>query len=150
MKTAVEGLQTTAAKPADIAAAIAPVSERIAALEKNVEQVVQGDTARKESAEQVVLAIELQNLKRALDSGQNFATELAAVQKVAGNRVDLTALTKLQDSGVPSLAELTKAIPLRRRQSHRCRCCTRKRRRRRPAVGRSEIGDPGTPHRSEA
>ena len=31
----------------------------------------------------------LQNLKRALDSGQNFATELAAVQKVAGNRVDL-------------------------------------------------------------
>ena len=108
MKTAVEGLQTTAAKPADIAAAIAPVSERIAALEKNVEQVVQGDAARKESAEQVVLAIELQNLKRALDSGHNFATELAAVQKVAGNRVDLTALTKLQDSGVPSLAELTK------------------------------------------
>jgi hypothetical protein len=108
MKTAVEGLQTTAAKPADIAAAIAAVSDRIAALEKNVEQVVQGDAARKESAEQVVLAIELQNLKRALDSGHNFATELAAVQKVAGNRVDLTALTTLQDSGVPSLAELTR------------------------------------------
>ena len=107
LKTAVEGLNTTAAKPADIAAAIAPVSERIASLEKNVQEVKQGDAARQESAEQVVLAIELQNLKRALDSGQQYATELAAVKKVAGNRVDLAALTKLQDDGVPSLAELT-------------------------------------------
>jgi hypothetical protein len=107
LKTAVEGLNTTAAKPADIAAAIAPVSERIASLEKNVQEVKQGDAARKESAEQVVLAIELQNLKRALDSGQQYATELATVKKVAGNRVDLAALTKLQDDGVPSLAELT-------------------------------------------
>lgn len=107
LKIAVEAVKTTAAKPADIAAAIAPISERIAALEKSVQGVMQGDAARKESAEQVVLAIELQNLKRALDSGQSYAAELAAVKKVAGNRVDLAALTKLQDNGVPSLAELT-------------------------------------------
>lgn len=108
LKTAFEGLKTAAAKPADIAAAVQPLSDRTAALEKSVQGVVQGDAARKESAERVVLALELQNLRRALDSGQNFSAQLAEVKKVAGNQVDLSALEKLQDTGVPSLADLTK------------------------------------------
>lgn len=108
LKTAFEGLKTSAAKPADIAAAVQPLSDRTAALEKSVQGVVQGDAARKESAERVVLALELQNLRRALDSGQNFSAQLAEVKKVAGNQVDLSALEKLQDTGVPSLADLTK------------------------------------------
>jgi hypothetical protein len=108
LKTDFESLRTAAAKPADIAAAVAPVAERTATLEKSVQEVIRGDGARKESAERVVLALELQNLKRALDSGQKYAAELDEVKKVAGNRLDLTALTKLQDEGVPSLADLTK------------------------------------------
>ena len=111
LKSAFEGLKTTAAKPADIAAAVAPVAERTAALEKSVQQVVQGESARKENAEHVVLALELQNLKRALDSGQKYAAELDEVKKVAGGRLDLTALTRMQDEGVPSLADLTKEFP---------------------------------------
>ncbi len=110
LKTTFEGFKASAAKPADIAAAIAPVAERTAALEKSVQQVMQGDSARKESAAHVVLALELQNLKRALDSGQKYAAELDEVKKVAGNHLDLSALTKLQDEGVPSLADLTKAF----------------------------------------
>jgi hypothetical protein len=55
-----------------------------------------------------VLALELQNLRRVLDSGQAFSTQLAEVKKVAGTRVDLAALTRLQDTGVPTLADLTK------------------------------------------
>ncbi len=108
LKTAFEGLKTAAAKPADIAAAVQPLSDRTAAIEKSVQDVVQGDAARKESAERVVLALELQNLRRALDSGQNFSAQLADVKKIAGNHIDLSALEKLQDTGVPSLADLTK------------------------------------------
>jgi hypothetical protein len=106
LNTALEGLKTSAAKPADITAALAPVSDRIAALETSVQGLVQGDAKRKESAQHVVLAIELQNLKRALDSGQQYTTELAQIKNLAGDNVDLSALSKLQDSGVPSLADL--------------------------------------------
>jgi hypothetical protein len=108
LKTDFESLRAAAAKPADVAAAVAPIAERTATLEKSVQEVMQGDSARKESAERVVLALELQNLKRALDNGQKYAAELDEVKKVAGNRLDLTALTRLQDEGAPSLADLTK------------------------------------------
>ncbi|SFV38095.1 COG4223 family protein [Hyphomicrobium facile] len=108
LKTAFEGLKTAAAKPADIVAAVQPLSDRTAALEKSVQDVVQGDAVRKQSAERVVLALELQNLRRALDSGQNFASQLADVKKVAGNTIDLSALEALKETGVPSLAELNK------------------------------------------
>jgi hypothetical protein len=108
LKTDFESLRAATAKPADVAAAVAPIAERTATLEKSVQEVMQGDSARKESAERVVLALELQNLKRALDNGQKYAAELDEVKKVAGNRLVLTALTRLQDEGAPSLADLTK------------------------------------------
>ncbi len=108
LKAALEAVKTAAAKPADITAAIQPLSDRAAALEKSVQDVVQAEAARKESAGRVVLALELQNLRRALDGGHSFSTQLAGVKKIAGNSVDLSALDKLKDAGVPSLAELTK------------------------------------------
>ncbi|MGO4682466.1 COG4223 family protein [Hyphomicrobium sp. 2TAF46] len=108
LKNSFEGLKTAAAKPADITAAVQPLTDRTAALEKSVQGVVQGDAARQESAQRVVLALELQNLRRALDSGENFSSQLADVKKVAGNTVDLSALESLKETGVPSLADLTK------------------------------------------
>ncbi|MET0407867.1 MAG: hypothetical protein ABW006_05825 [Hyphomicrobium sp.] len=108
LKTSLDGLKTSAAKPGDITAAIKPLEDRTASIEKSVQDVVQGDAARKESAQRVVLALELQNLRRTLDSGQSFASQLASVKKVAGNQLDLSAIEKLQDAGVPTVAELTK------------------------------------------
>ncbi|MFA5957587.1 hypothetical protein [Hyphomicrobium sp.] len=108
LKTEFDSLKMAAAKPADITAAVQPLEDRTAAIEKSVQDVVQGDTARKESAQRVVLALELQNLRRALDSGQDFSSQLADVKKVAGTQFDVSPLEKLQDTGVPTLAELTK------------------------------------------
>jgi hypothetical protein len=107
LSTAIDNLKTASAKRADISAAIAPISDRITAVEKSIADVVKSDEERKTDAAGVVLALELQNLKRAIDSGQNFSAELDEVKRVAGNRVDLSALTRLQDTGVPPLAELT-------------------------------------------
>jgi hypothetical protein len=108
LKTAVDTLKTEAAKPAEIAAAVAPIAERTSALEKSVQQVVQSESARQKTAEQVVLALELQSLKRAVDSGQSYAAQLAEVKKVASNNIDLTSLSDLEDTGVPTLADLKK------------------------------------------
>jgi chromosome segregation ATPase len=108
LKSALDALKTEVAKPAEIAAAVAPIADKTASLEKSVAQVVQTESERQKTAEQVVLALELQNLKRALDSGQKYSTQLAEVKKLAAGTVDLASLTKLQDTGVPTLTELKK------------------------------------------
>lgn len=110
LRGTVEHLKQDTAKPADVSAAVAPVAEKISSLEAGVERVMQAESDRRLSAERVVLALQLQNLKRALDRGQGFAAELAAVKKAAGPAFDFTALEKLQDTGVPSVAELTAAF----------------------------------------
>ena len=108
--TDIEALKSAAAKPADIAAAVAPLSNRIATAEKTLQDIEKAEAARKARAENVVLSLELQNLKRALEGGQPYGGELAEVQKTAGSKLDLSALAKLQNSGVPSRAELLRAF----------------------------------------
>jgi hypothetical protein len=106
LRSAIDTVKTEAAKPAEITAAVAPIAERIAALEKNVQNVIQSESARQQTAEKVVLALELQSLKRALDSGQGFSAQLAEVKKLSGNSIDLAPLTNLEQSGVPTLTDL--------------------------------------------
>jgi len=109
LKTDLQNLAASSLKAADITAAVGPIDAHVAALDKNVQDIVAADRARKESSERVVLALELQNLRRALDSGQSFANELAEVRKIPGSSaLDLSALVRLQDTGVPSLADLTR------------------------------------------
>jgi hypothetical protein len=94
------------ARGADVAAAVAPVAERITRIESNIEGVVRNEQDRKVDAERIVVSLELANLKRAVDGGKGYAEELAAVKKAAGDRIDLAVLDKHQGTGLPSLAEL--------------------------------------------
>lgn len=107
-KASINSLKSEAAKPADISAAVSPVSEKIASLEKSIDTVVKAEGDRRSSAEQILLSLELQNLKRVIERGQKYAVELEDVQKIAGGKVDLSALEKFKDQGVPAPAELTK------------------------------------------
>jgi len=52
------------------------------------------------------LSLELGNLKRAIDRGQGYASELAEARKLSGGKVDLAPLERFEDKGVPTLAEL--------------------------------------------
>jgi hypothetical protein len=45
-------------------------------------------------------------LKRALDRGEGYAAELAEVKKASQGRINLAALDKYRDTGVPKLADL--------------------------------------------
>jgi hypothetical protein len=97
-----------AAKPADVSAAVAPVASKLSQLEGSVESVVKSEQIRKANAERIVLSLELGNLKRVLDRGAPFATELAEVKKAAGGKIDVAALERYKDKGVATLADLTR------------------------------------------
>lgn len=99
-----------AAKPADVSAAVAPVTQRIAKLETNVDGVLKAEADRKSNAERIVLSLELGNLKRTLERGLPFAKELAEVSKVAGSRVNIAPLAKYQATGVPTLGDLAQSF----------------------------------------
>jgi hypothetical protein len=94
------------AKPADVAAAVAPVNAKLGALEERVQGVVKSEDERKTNAERIVLALELANLKRVIDRGQPYAAELADVKKAAAGRIELAALERNKTEGVASLADL--------------------------------------------
>ena len=108
IKAALESVKGNTAKPADVASAIAPISQKLAGLEQNVQTVVKAEADRRSNAERIVLSLELQNLKRVLDRGQKYDTELAEVRKVAAGKIDLTALDKFKEQGVATLPDLTR------------------------------------------
>jgi hypothetical protein len=112
LRGSVDSQLKSAAKPADVSAAVAPVAGKLAELEKNVASVVKSEDSRRQNAERIVLSLELSNLKRALDrgQGQGYAAELAEVQKVAGGQLDLGVLERFKDTGVPTLPELKAAF----------------------------------------
>lgn len=113
LRTAVDGFKSDldtrfkgVARPADVATAIAPVTTKLTALETSVATVVRSEADRNATAGNVLLSIELNSLKRALDRGGNFAPELAAVKRASGGKLNLAVLEAAQSTGVPSLAQL--------------------------------------------
>jgi hypothetical protein len=106
----VTGQFKSTARPADVAMAVAPLADRVQKLESSVQSVVRAEDDRKSNAERIVLSLELGNLKRAMERGQKFAAEFAEVRKVAGSRIDLAALERFQNEGVPTTAELARSF----------------------------------------
>ncbi len=106
LKADVTNQLKSVARPQDVSSALAPLNSKLAAVEQNLAGVVKGEDDRKANAERIVLSLELANLKRALDRGGSFATELAAVQKVGGGKLDLKALEAVKDAGVPTTTML--------------------------------------------
>lgn len=94
------------AKPEDIAQAVAPVSVKIATLEKSISSVVTAEENRKANAERIVLSLELANMKRVIDRGLGYAEELAQVKKTSGGKVNLSALEPYKTDGVRTLVAL--------------------------------------------
>ena len=95
-------------KPADVVAAIEPVTSKVDGLAKDLAGVVRSEQDRNATAGNILLSIELANLKRALDRGGNYSAELAAVKKAGGSKLNLAVLESAQSSGIPSQAALTK------------------------------------------
>ena len=108
LKASLETLKSSVAKPSDVTSAVTPVTEKLVTLEANLQNVLNAEEDRRSNAERIVLSLELQNLKRALDRGQKYGPELAEVQKVSNGKLDLAVLEKFKDQGVPTLPDLAR------------------------------------------
>lgn len=106
LKADVENKLKATAKSADVSAAVAPVTTKLDAVEKKLDGVVRSEEDRKVNAERIVVSLELANLKRVLDRGQPYATELAEVGKAAAGKVDLAPLERYKNDGVPTITDL--------------------------------------------
>jgi uncharacterized protein YoxC len=87
---------------------LAPVLAKLGAFEQDLQAFLKTEGDRVTNARQVLLALEIANLKRAMDRGDSYARELLEVRKVAGDSVDLTALERYSRNGVATLAALGK------------------------------------------
>ena len=94
------------ARAADVSTAISPLTSKLSALEQNVQGVVRNEDDRRQNVERIVTALELGNLKRTIERGVGFSSELAEVRRVAGPKIDLSVLERYRERGVPSLGEL--------------------------------------------
>jgi hypothetical protein len=104
---AVKGSIEEQLKGAARAADIAPVTARVAALERDLHGVLKTEGARTAGAQQVLLALEIASLKRAVDRGDSYVRELDAVRRTASGSIDLAPLERDSRSGVPTLGVLT-------------------------------------------
>jgi hypothetical protein len=85
---------------------LAPLAGRVAALDKELQAFLKTEADRTANTSRVVLSLELSNLKRAIERGDSFATELAAAKKVAGDWLNLTLFDRYAKEGLPPLPEL--------------------------------------------
>jgi hypothetical protein len=103
LKGAVDERLKDAAKAGDLATVLA----RLAAFERDLGGVQKTEGERVANAQQVLLALELANLKRTLDRGDSYTRELDAVRAAAAGSVDLAALDRSSRAGVAALGTLT-------------------------------------------
>jgi hypothetical protein len=90
---------------------VAPILARLAAMDKDLKVLLGGEVDRAASATRLIVGLELSNLKRAIDRGDAYATELVRLRKTAGNTLDVTALERHMRDGAPSLQDLAAAFP---------------------------------------
>lgn len=97
---------------------IASVRERLATLEESISTLRASlDEVRAQSQENVAaarasaLAVALNNLQRAVDSGAAYAAELEAVRDLSAEPLEADTLTAAAEDGVPTLRQLRQDFP---------------------------------------
>ncbi|MGA7325389.1 MAG: hypothetical protein WBX25_13100 [Rhodomicrobium sp.] len=104
-----QGGQGSGAKGAiqgEVASQLAPISEKLASLEREVETLARVQSERQADARTAALTLALTNLKRAISDGRPFAGELAAIDNLSSAKLPVSQLSPYKDDGVASLAEL--------------------------------------------
>jgi hypothetical protein len=110
LKGEVEERLKGAAKAADVAS----FATGLASLERDVQTFLKSEADRTANATanatQMLVALELANLKRAIDRGQSYAEELARAKKLGGFTLNFTALERYMNEGAATPQELAKSF----------------------------------------
>ena len=96
----------TLASDADVAAAVGPISAKMEDLSSALSGVVSREQTRRQSSRRIVLALELAELKRALDRGEPIKGLLDKVKTLAPEGIDLEPLDKYAGATVPTASQL--------------------------------------------
>lgn len=75
-------------------------------LQTDLAAIAARDQSREQSANRILLTLELSNLKRAIERGGSYARELASVQKLAPKDMNLSGLQGSAEQGLPTNAAL--------------------------------------------
>jgi hypothetical protein len=91
---------------AEVAGQIAPLSQRLASIERDIEALTRTQNERQVDARSAALTLALTNLKRAIGDGRTFSAELSAVENLSTTKLPVSQLASYKDIGVLSLAQL--------------------------------------------
>lgn len=90
---------------------LAPLRDALTKVDEKLAQFSKREEEALASARRSALAIAFANLKRGMDRGDGFSSELQTVQQLAGTDVDLTSFDGLRETGVPNEQALLKSFP---------------------------------------
>jgi len=110
LKGEIEERLKGAAKAADLGT----LTTAIGSLEREIDTFRRSEADRAASANanatQILLALELANLKRAVERGESYAEELARLKKLGGFSANLAVLERHMQEGAPPLQELANSF----------------------------------------
>jgi hypothetical protein len=110
LKGEIEERLKGAAKAADLGT----LTTAISTLEREIDTFRKSEADRAASANanatQILLALELANLKRAVDRGESYAEELARLKKLGGFSANLAPLERHMQEGAPTVQELANSF----------------------------------------
>jgi hypothetical protein len=89
---------------------VTPLAAKVAAMEPELKAVLGNEAGRAADTSRLIVGLELAELRRAADRGEDVSAELARLQQSAGATLNLSALAGAMREGVPSIRELTKSF----------------------------------------
>ena len=99
-----------ASRPPDVSAQINPVVAMLGDLTAKIDGVLSREAGSKAEGRDIALALSLGELKRAVNEGAPYQTELARVQPHAPKSLDLTILTQYAGKGIITQTALRTAF----------------------------------------
>ncbi|HZV21277.1 MAG TPA: hypothetical protein VE986_06995 [Hyphomicrobiales bacterium] len=91
---------------AQLVGEIAPLSDRIASIERKLQTLAEREEQGKAEARKAALTLAFAGLKRALSEGRPFSEELTAVENLAPAGLPVLTLAPYRDAGIASLPQL--------------------------------------------
>jgi hypothetical protein len=91
---------------AEIGAQTAPLAQRLASAERELDSLTRAQNERQTDARTASLTLALTNLKRAVADGRPFEAELAAVETMSPTKLPVSQLAQYKETGVSTMAEL--------------------------------------------
>lgn len=96
--------------PEAVQQSLDPLKAKLAELESRLSQIAQAQAVVQTDSKASALAIALYNLRRAVNEGKPFATELQTIASMTPVQLDLAPLEAAREKGVRNLAQLRKSF----------------------------------------